>query len=157
MDDYEFHYPQELNRDNLAVVQEALDGHGIYAVATGTHLNPRFGKGGLTSPDDTIRGEALAEALDTATFAGELGSQMILWPGIEGYNYPVPDAVRGVVGAVHRWRRPGRDPVCRGRYHALPGAQELRAGDEDLHAQRRDDVARDPQATHQPVALSCPL
>ena len=88
MDDYEFHYPQELNRDNLAAVQEALDGHGIYAVATGTHLNPRFGKGGLTSPDDTIRGEALAEALDTATFAGELGSQMILWPGIEGYNYP---------------------------------------------------------------------
>src|ERR687890_1657630 len=71
MDDYEFHYPQELSEDNLDDVRDALDGHGIYAIATGTHLNPRFGKGGLSSPDDTVRGEALAEALDAASFAGE--------------------------------------------------------------------------------------
>jgi xylose isomerase len=88
IDDYEFHYPQELSRDNLDEVREALDAHGIYAVATGTHLNPRFGKGGVSSPDDDVRGAALAEALDAARFAGELGSQMILWPGVEGYNYP---------------------------------------------------------------------
>ncbi|HEY1512707.1 MAG TPA: TIM barrel protein, partial [Gaiellaceae bacterium] len=88
MDDYEFHFPQELSRDNLDAVREALDGHGIYAVATGTHLNPRFGKGGLSSPDDEVRAAALAEALDAAAFAGELGSTMILWPGVEGYNYP---------------------------------------------------------------------
>jgi xylose isomerase len=88
IDDYEFHYPQELNRENLAAVQEALAGHGIYAVATGTHLNPRFGKGGLSSPDDTTREAAIGEALEAAELAGELGAQMILWPGIEGYNYP---------------------------------------------------------------------
>jgi len=88
MDDYEFHYPQELSPDNLDAVRAALDGHGIYAVATGTHLNPRFGKGGLSSPDDSVRGAALAEALEAAAFAGEVGSQMILWPGVEGYNYP---------------------------------------------------------------------
>jgi xylose isomerase len=51
-------------------------------------LNARFGKGGLSSPDDAVRSEALAEALDAAAFAGELGSTMILWPGVEGYNYP---------------------------------------------------------------------
>ncbi|HZP74062.1 MAG TPA: TIM barrel protein [Gaiellaceae bacterium] len=88
MDDYEFHFPQELNRDNLEAVREALAGHGIYAVATGTHLNPLYGKGGLSSPDDTVRAAALAEALDAASFAAELGAQMILWPGVEGYNYP---------------------------------------------------------------------
>jgi xylose isomerase len=88
MDDYEFHYPQELSRDNLDAVREALDGHGIYAVATGTHLNPRYGKGGLSSPDDAVRAAALGEALDVAAFAGEIESQMILWPGVEGYNYP---------------------------------------------------------------------
>jgi xylose isomerase len=88
MDDYEFHYPQELNRDNLDRVRDALDGHGIYAVATGTHLNPRFGKGGLSSPDDAVRRDALAEALEAAALAGDIGSQMILWPGVEGYNYP---------------------------------------------------------------------
>ena len=88
VDDYEFHYPQELSPANLDEVREALDGHGIYAVATGTHLNPRYGKGGLSSPDDAVRDAALAEALEAARFAGELGSQMILWPGVEGYNYP---------------------------------------------------------------------
>src|SRR3954447_17609428 len=88
MDEYESHYPQKLSRDSLDDVREALDGHGIYAVATGTHLNPRFGKGGLSSLDDAVRSEALAEALDAAAFAGELGSTMILWPGVEGYNYP---------------------------------------------------------------------
>src|SRR3954454_20633959 len=88
MDDYEFHYPQELSPDNLDAVREALDGHGIYAVATGTHLNPRFGKGGLSSPDDATRAAALVEALDAAALAGEGRAQMILWPGVEGYNYP---------------------------------------------------------------------
>ena len=88
MDDYEFHYPQELSEDNLDEVREALAGHGIYAVATGTHLNPLFGKGGLSSPEDSVRDAALAEALRVADFAGAVGAQMILWPGVEGYNYP---------------------------------------------------------------------
>jgi xylose isomerase len=88
VDDYEFHYPQELNRENLDDVRGALDGHGIYAVATGTHLNPRYGKGGLSSPDDGVRDAALAEALEAASLAGDIGAQMILWPGVEGYNYP---------------------------------------------------------------------
>jgi xylose isomerase len=88
IDDYEFHYPQELSEQNLDEVREALDGHGIYAIATGTHLNPRYGRGGLSSPDDAVRDAALAEAVAAARFAGEVGAQMILWPGIEGYNYP---------------------------------------------------------------------
>jgi xylose isomerase len=88
IDDYEFHYPQELSEQNLDEVRAALAGHGIYAIATGTHLNPRYGKGALSSPDDAVRDEALAEATAAARFAGELGAQLILWPGIEGYNYP---------------------------------------------------------------------
>jgi xylose isomerase len=88
IDDYEFHYPQELSRENLDEVREALQGHGIYAIATGTHLNPRFGKGGLSSPDDAVRADALREALDAADLAADVGAQMILWPGVEGYNYP---------------------------------------------------------------------
>ncbi len=88
IDDYEFHYPQELSHENLDAVRAALAGHGIYAICTGTHLNPRFGKGGISSPDDAIRADALQEALDAADLAGEIGAQMIVWPGIEGYNYP---------------------------------------------------------------------
>ncbi len=88
MDDYEFHYPQELSRDNLDEVRAALDGHGIYCLATGLHLDPRFGKGGLSSPDDAVRAEALRLTLEAADLAGEIGANLILWPGIEGYNYP---------------------------------------------------------------------
>src|SRR5215831_6255701 len=88
IDDYEFHYPQEISHDNLDDLRDALNGHGIYAIATGTHLNPRFGKGGLTSIDDAVRKDAIGEALEAADLAGELGAQMIVWPGIEGYNYP---------------------------------------------------------------------
>ena len=88
MDDYEFHYPYELSRDNLDEVREALDGHGIYCLASGLHLDPRNGKGGLSSPDDAIRDEALRVTLDACEFAGEIGAHFIIWPGIEGYNYP---------------------------------------------------------------------
>jgi xylose isomerase len=88
IDDYEFHYPQELSEDNLDDVREALDGHGVYCVATGLHLDPRFGRGGLVSPDDETRAEARRRTVAAADFAGRIGAHFIVWPGIEGYNYP---------------------------------------------------------------------
>jgi xylose isomerase len=88
MDDYEFHYPGELNPDNLDEVREALDGHGIATVCTGLHLDPRFGRGGLVSPDPAVRAEARRITRETAEMAGAVGANMVCWPGIEGYNYP---------------------------------------------------------------------
>jgi len=88
IDDYEFHYPQELSRENLEEVRDALDGHGIYCIASGLHLDPRFGKGGLSSPDDTTRAAALLLTREAIDLAADVGAQMIIWPGIEGYNYP---------------------------------------------------------------------
>ncbi len=88
IDDYEFHYPQELSHDNLEAVRDALDGHGIYCIASGLHLDPRFGKGGFCSPDDAIRAEALRLTREAIDLAADVGAQMIIWPGIEGYNYP---------------------------------------------------------------------
>jgi xylose isomerase len=88
VDDYEFHYPGELSEDNLDEVREALDGHGIYAIASGLHVDHRFGKGGLTSVDPGVRETAREITRAAANFAGELGAHFIIWPGIEGYNYP---------------------------------------------------------------------
>ena len=65
-----------------------------------------------------------------------------------GLQLPVPDAVRGLVAAVRRRRRRVGATRARPRRDRLPRAQELRAGDEDLHAQHRNDAARDPQAAH---------
>src|SRR5438128_11878782 len=70
IDGYEFHYPQELSADNLDDVRAALDGHDIYAVATGLHLDPRFGRGGLVSPDGATRAEALKRTLDAVAAYG---------------------------------------------------------------------------------------
>ena len=88
IDDYEFHYPQELSHENLEAVRDALDEHGIYCIASGLHLDPRFGKGGFCSPDDATRAEALRLTKEAVDLAGDVGAQMIIWPGIEGYNYP---------------------------------------------------------------------
>jgi xylose isomerase len=88
IDGYEFHYPQELSEENLDEVREALGEHDIYCVATGLHLDPRFGKGGLVSPDPETRAEAVRQTVAAADFAGRIGAHFIVWPGIEGYNYP---------------------------------------------------------------------
>jgi xylose isomerase len=88
IDGYEFHYPQELSEENVDEVRDALGGHDIYCLAGGLHLDPRFGRGGLASPEEKTRAEALAIALAAADFAGQLGVHLIVWPGIEGYNYP---------------------------------------------------------------------
>jgi xylose isomerase len=88
IDGYEFHYPQELSPDNLDEVRTALGEHDVYCIATGLHLDPRFGRGGLISPDPDTRAEAVKRTVDAAEFAGSLGAHFIVWPGIEGYNYP---------------------------------------------------------------------
>ena len=88
IDDYEFHYPYELNEDNLDEMRDALAGHGIYVVATGLHLEPLFGRGGLVNPDPEIREEAVRRTVAAADFAGRVGAQFVIWPGGEGYNYP---------------------------------------------------------------------
>src|SRR5262249_18511221 len=88
MDDYEFHYPQELSGANLDDVRQALDGHGTYCIASGLHLHPRFAKGAFCSPDDAVRSEALRLTFEAIDLAADVGAQMIIWPGIEGYNYP---------------------------------------------------------------------
>jgi xylose isomerase len=88
MDGYEFHYPQELSEDNLDEVRQALGDHDIYCMATGLHLEPRFGKGAMSSPDDGVRREALEITMRAVDFAASVGAHLICWPGIEGYNYP---------------------------------------------------------------------
>ena len=146
IDGYEFHYPQELSPDNLDAVRAALGGHDIYCIASGMHLDPLFGKGGLCSPDDKVRDEAIRRTLEAVDFTAELGRALHHLAGDRGLQLPVPDAVRGVVGALHRRDRAGRAAGDGARRDDLPRAQELRAGDEDLHAQHRHDAARDPHA-----------
>jgi xylose isomerase len=115
IDGYEFHYPQELNEDNLDEVREALGDRDVYCIASGLHLDSRFGRGGLTSPDPDTREEARRRTVAAADFAGSLGAHFIIWPGIEGYNYPFQTPYReswewlieGIGEAAERCREHG--------------------------------------------------
>jgi xylose isomerase len=115
IDGYEFHYPQELSEDNLEEVREALGDRDIYCIASGLHLDPLFGRGGLTSPDPATRKEARRRTVAAADFAGSLGAHFIVWPGIEGYNYPFQTPygeswgwlIEGIAEAAERCREHG--------------------------------------------------
>ena len=147
IDGYEFHYPQELNEENLDEVREALDGHDIYCVATGLHLDPRFGKGGLVVAGRRdarggraadARGDRLRRASSARTSSSGPGSRATTTRSRRRTRESWAWLVDGIGQAARALPRP-RDP-------ALPRAQELGARDEDPHAQHRDDAARDPQA-----------
>jgi xylose isomerase len=88
IDGYEFHYPGELNEGTLEEIQAALGDRDIYCLASGLHLDSRFGLGGLISPDPATRAEARRRTAAAADLAGKIGAHFIIWPGIEGYNYP---------------------------------------------------------------------
>src|SRR4051812_50120477 len=88
IDDYEFHYPQELSADNLDEVRSALDGHGIYCVATGLHLDPLFGRGGLVSPDRRVREGAGKRTGEAARLPRPDRAPLLLLPGVGGQQNP---------------------------------------------------------------------
>ena len=88
IDDYEFHYPQELSPENVDEVREALDGHGIYTIARGLHLESAVRQGRALVARRRRARRGARRGARAADFAGSVGAQLVLWPGIEGYNYP---------------------------------------------------------------------
>ena len=77
--------------DNLDEVRGALDGHDVYCLATGLHLDPvRQGRARLAC-------EATRRGRDDAgrdRLRGRAQPNFIIWPGIEGYNYPFQTPTR---------------------------------------------------------------
>ena len=94
MDDYEFHYPGELNPDNLDEVRDALDGHGIAcdvhrpphrpALRQGrAHVGRRGDAGRGAAPDPGDRRARRLDRREHDLLARDRGLQL-----------PVPDPVR---------------------------------------------------------------
>jgi xylose isomerase len=87
VDGYEFHYPGEVNEDNLEKVKKALGPSDLYAIALGTFNQAHFGLGSFINPDKKLRKEAIDITKRGIDLAAETGSKFIIWPGGEGYNY----------------------------------------------------------------------
>ncbi|MCK5578311.1 MAG: TIM barrel protein [Planctomycetes bacterium] len=89
VDGYEFHYPGEVNEDNLAGLQKVLGkDHDIYAIAMGLHCMPELGLGGFTSPKKELRDKTVDTVKRALDICKDIGAKLIIWPGGEGYNYP---------------------------------------------------------------------
>jgi xylose isomerase len=87
VDGYEFHYPGELNEENVEKVKKALGKHDIYCIALGLFNNPKYALGSFINPDKKLRREAIASSKRGIDLAKSTGSKFIIWPGGEGYNY----------------------------------------------------------------------
>lgn len=88
VDGYEFHYPAEINEGNVDGIRSVLGKHDVYAIASGLHLNPKNARGAFTSPHVETRESAVAVTKKAIDLASDLKARLIIWPGIEGYNYP---------------------------------------------------------------------
>jgi xylose isomerase len=87
VDGYEFHYPGEVNEDNVEKVKKALGKSDLYAIALGIFNNPKFALGSFINPDKKLRQEAITITKKGIDLAAETGAKFIIWPGGEGYNY----------------------------------------------------------------------
>jgi hypothetical protein len=68
IDGYEFHYPQELSRENLEEVRGALDGRDIYCIASGltwTQCSDGEGSRRLTTRCGRSRSSGLSKQLSS--------------------------------------------------------------------------------------------
>jgi xylose isomerase len=87
-DGLELHYPNEIDEGNAHQIVDAIKPMDVYCVASGAHTFSQHGRGALTNPDAGVRDEAKATARRGIDLCADLGAHFIIWPGIEGYNYP---------------------------------------------------------------------
>ncbi|MGI9861720.1 TIM barrel protein [Moorella naiadis] len=89
VDGYEFHYPGEINEENVTRIQDILGpDHDIYTICYGLVPVPHYALGALINPDAGRRREALTSMKRGIELAARVGAKYIYWPGNEGYNYP---------------------------------------------------------------------
>lgn len=88
VDGFEYHYPGEINEENLARIQRILGDKDIYCVALGLFSDPTYALGSFINPDRALRQRAIDTCKAGIDLAASIKAHFIIWPGAEGYNYP---------------------------------------------------------------------
>ena len=106
LDGLEYHYPGEVNEDNVEENLSVLHDHGmdLPVVAAGLHTDPTYSLGAFINPDDSLRRGGIDTLKRGVDLCGQVGASFIIWPGAEGYNYtfqrPYAQAWRAFVEGV---------------------------------------------------------
>jgi xylose isomerase len=106
LDGLEYHYPGEVNEENVEDILSVLKEHGmdLPVVAAGLHPDPTYALGAFINPDDRLRRQGIDTLRRGIDLCSEIGANLIIWPGAEGYNYtfqrPYAQVWRGFVEAI---------------------------------------------------------
>jgi xylose isomerase len=106
LDGLEYHYPGEVNEDNVEEILSTLKDHGMNlpVVAAGLHTDPTYSLGAFINPDYELRRQGIDALRRGIDLASEIGANFIIWPGAEGYNYtfqrPYAEVWRAFVEAI---------------------------------------------------------
>src|SRR5215212_9536464 len=89
LDGLEYHYPGEVNEENVEDILSVLEEHGMElpVIAAGLHPDPTYGKGAFVNPDDGLRRQGIDTLKRGVDLCAQVGANFIIWPGAEGYNY----------------------------------------------------------------------
>ena len=87
VDGLEYHYPGEINEDNVEAIKAALGSMDIYCLAAGLHTDATYKLGAFINPDAALRKSGIETIKRGIGLSAELGAHFIIWPGAEGYNY----------------------------------------------------------------------
>ncbi len=89
LDGLEYHYPGEVNEENVEDVLSVLKEHDmdLPVIPAGLHTDPAYGKGVLVNPDARLRRRGIDTLKRGIDLAAKVGANFIIWPGAEGYNY----------------------------------------------------------------------
>jgi xylose isomerase len=106
LDGLEYHYPDEVNEENVAEILSVLGDYGmdLPVVAAGLHNDPTYSLGAFINPDDGIRRQGIDTLRRGIDLCAQIGANFIIWPGAEGYNYafqrPYAEVWRAFVEAI---------------------------------------------------------
>ena len=87
VDGLEYHYPGEMNEDNVEAIKAALGPMDIYCLAAGLHTDATYRLGAFINPDPALRQRGIETLKRGVDLSAALGAHFIIWPGAEGYNY----------------------------------------------------------------------
>jgi xylose isomerase len=101
LDGLEYHYPGEVNEDNVDEVTRVLAAHAmdLPVIAAGLHADPTYALGVFVNPDGDLRRQGIDTLRRGIDLCAEVGASFVIWPGAEGYNYAFQRPY------AHSWRR----------------------------------------------------